>query len=124
MANVESLMDKLVEKMSDGREDQLQEVISMQKTLKTALLKKNFKEHPAMARLLMLLTKREQGYSLILANKEDLDDVKREGFFQRRKELRFILGFFNVEPAIAGIEAQLTYQLSDDINSGGDVTEA
>ena len=73
------------------------------------------KDHDAMKQLLSLLKKREEGYTLILANKEDLDQAKRQGFFERRKEVRFILSFFEVDKTLETIEAQLDYQLSEDV---------
>ena len=115
-------MDKLVERMSDGREDQLLEVEGMKKVLKNAMLKKNLKEHPALVQLLNILRKREQGFTLVLANKEDLADTKREGFFQRRKEVRFILSFFDsADRTIDGIDKQLDFQLSDDLSTDAEV---
>lgn len=116
MANIEEKMKKLEDKMSDGREDQLEEVISMKKSLKMALLKKNFADHPAMIQLLSLLRKREQSFSTLLQNKEDLNEEKRMAMFQRRKEVRFMLSFFDVDKTITGIEAQLDYQLSDELS--------
>lgn len=115
---IDAKMDKLIEKMSDGREDQLAEVLAMRKVIKNAQVKKNFKEHPAMKMLLDLLHKRDQAYTMILSNKEDLTDTQREGFFQRRKEVRFILSFFEVEKTIDSMEAQLDYQLGDEISTG------
>ena len=115
---IEAKMNKLVDKMSDGREDQLSEVVSMRKTLKSAMLKKDLRNHAAMQKLLELLRKREASFTMVLANKEDLDPVKREGFFQRRKELRFILSFFDsVDRTIDGIERQLDYQLSEELST-------
>lgn len=109
-------MDKLVDRLRDGREDSLAEVISLQKTLKAAMLKKNLKEHPALKQLLNVLKKREEAYTLILSNKEDLTEEKRMGMFERRKEVRFILSFFeSAEKTISGIEEQLDYQLSDEV---------
>ena len=113
---IEGKMDKLEEVMSDARQDQREEVIQMRKTLKSAMLKKNLKEHPALAQFLSVLRKREQGYTLILANKEDLTDVKRQGYFERRKEARFILSFFDsADRTIDGIDKALDYQLSDEV---------
>ena len=115
MADTEGKMQKLIEKIDDYRPDASSEIIAMQKTLKAAMLKKNFKDHPALVQLLSTLTKREQAYSLILQNKRDLTDVQRQGYFDRREEVRFILGFFNVESTIQSIESQLDYQLSGDV---------
>lgn len=115
-------IDKLVEKLDDYRPDQQAEVISMQKTLKAATLKKNFKDHPAMKMLIDLLRKRELGYTLVLANKEDLTEIKRQGYFDRRAEVRWILSFFDVDQTIENIEkridAELEYQLSERVESG------
>ena len=120
-ATLEVKIGKLQERMKGGREDQLAEVINMKKVLKTALLKKNLKEHPALGQLLALLRKREQAYSLILQNKKELTESERAGYFDRREELRFILSFFDsADKTISKIEEQLDYQLSDeveDINS-------
>lgn len=119
---LDSKLNKLVEKLDDYRPDQQAEVIALQKTLKLATLKKNFKEHPAMKMLMDLLRKREVGYTLVLANKEDLSDIKRQGYFDRRAELRWILSFFDVDQMIENIEkridAELEYQLSNEVNSG------
>ena len=109
-------MEKLVDKMRTGREDQLEEVIAMQKTLKNALLKKNLKQHPALLQLLGVLRKREQAYSLILTNKENLSQEERSGMFERRREVRFILSFFeSADKTIEGIRSQLEYQLGDEV---------
>lgn len=114
-------MDKLEEVMSDARQDQREEVVKMRKTLKGAMLKKNLKEHPALAQFLSLLRKREQGYTILLANKEDLTDVKRQGYFERRKEVRFILSFFDsADRTIESIDKALDYQLSDELSTGSD----
>lgn len=117
MANtVEVLMNKLVEKMSDGRPDQLAEVVSMQKSLKMAMLKKNFKDHPAMALFISTLQKRERAYGILLQNKRDLTELQRQAFFEKRDELRLILSFFNVESLIETVEKELNYQLSDEVS--------
>lgn len=123
MSNIEEKMSKLENKMADGREDQLAEVVAMKKSLKTALLKKNFADHPAMVQLLSLLRKREQSFSTLLQNKEDLIEEKRLAMFQRRKEVRFILSFFDIDKTIEGIEAQLDYQLSDELSPDGNSEE-
>ena len=118
MVNVgtEGKLDKLEEVMSDARQDQREEVVQMRKTFKSAMLKKNLKEHPALTRFLSLLRKREQGYTLILANKENLTDVARQGYFERRKEVRFILSFFDsADRTIESIDKKLDYQLSDEV---------
>lgn len=115
MADPQASMQKLVEKMSNGRPDQLAEVQAMQRSLKTAMLKKNFKEHPAMSLFIATLRKREQAYCLILQNKRDLTEVQRQAFFEKRDELRLILSFFKVESVIDTIEKELDYQLSDDV---------
>jgi hypothetical protein len=115
MDSIETKMEKLMEKVNDYRPDAAEEVMSMQKTLKAAMLKKNFKDHPALVQLLATLKKREEAYSIILQNKRDLTEAQREGYFQRRDEVRFILGFFDVEKTIESIESQLDYQLSSDV---------
>ena len=116
MSTIDVKMNKLVERMSDGREDQIAEVISMKKTLKGALLKKNLKEHPALVQLLSTLKKREEQYTMILANKEDLNETERQAIFARRKEVRFILSFFDsADKTIESMEKQLDYQLSDEV---------
>ena len=116
MSTIDVKMNKLVERMSDGREDQIAEVISMKKTLKGALLKKNLKEHPALVQLLSTLKKREEQYTMILANKEDLNETERQAIFARRKEVRFILSFFDsADKTIERMEKQLDYQLSDEV---------
>ena len=114
--SLEMKLDKLQERIKGGREDQITEVVSMRKTLKAALLKKNLKEHAAVAQLLALLHKREQAYSLILQNKRELTEVQRAGYFDRREELRFILSFFDsADKTISKIENSLDYQLSDEV---------
>lgn len=112
MSNVDVKMQKLVDKLDDYRPDQQAEVAAMQKALKTASLKKNFADHPAMQLLLETLRKREQGYSLVLSNKEDIDEVKRHAYFARRAEVRWILSFFDVGQAIESIERRLDEELS------------
>ena len=115
--DVEAKMNKLIDEMSDARQDQREEVVGMRKTLKAALLKKNLKEHPAIAQLLALLSKREGAYTQILSDKEDITELQRQGFIQRRKEVRFILSFFgSAERAIEGIDKKLDYFLSDEIS--------
>lgn len=115
-ADIESKINRLVESFKDGRPDAHAEIISIQKTLKVAMLKKNLKEHPALVQLLNVLKKREEGMTLVLANKEDLPHEERMALFQRRREIRFVISFFNVEPTIDSIEKTLDYQLSDEVN--------
>lgn len=114
-------MQKLVEKLDDYRPDQVEEIKAMQKSLKQASLKKNLANHPAMKLLLDTLRKREQGYNIILTNKEDLPDVKRQAYFARRAEVRFILSFFDTTSSMNGIEqrldAELEVQLSAEVPS-------
>lgn len=114
-SDLETKMNRLLERMDDGRPDQLEEVKAMQKTLKSAMLKKNLKEHPALQQLLSTLKKREESYTTLLANKEDLPQEKRDALYNRRKEIRFILSFFNVESVLASLESTLDYQLSDEV---------
>lgn len=117
--NVEAKMDKLVGKLDEYRPDQVPEIQAMQKSLKMASLKKNFKEHPAMKQLIDTLRKREKGYTLVLSDKEDLDEQKRQAYFARRAEVRWILSFFDVDQTIESIERRLDQeldeQLSDDV---------
>lgn len=113
--NIETKMTKLVEKVNDYRPDASQEIVAMQKSLKNAMLKKNLKEHPALAQLLATLKKREEAYSLVLQNKRDLSDVERRGYFDRREEVRFIISFFEVDKTLETLEKQLDYQLSEDV---------
>lgn len=112
-------MDKLVGKLDEYRPDQVPEIQAMQKSLKMASLKKNFKEHPAMKQLIDTLRKREKGYTLVLSDKEDLDEQKRQAYFARRAEVRWILSFFDVDQTIESIERRLDQeldeQLSDDV---------
>lgn len=114
-SDLETKMNRLLERMDDGRPDHLEEVKAMQKTLKSAMLKKNLKEHPALQQLLSTLKKREESYTTLLANKEDLPQEKRDALYNRRKEIRFILSFFNVESVLASLESTLDYQLSDEV---------
>jgi hypothetical protein len=109
-----SKLDKLAEKMEGARADQLEEVVRMRKTLKAAMLKKSLKEHPALTELLSLLRKRETSYSLLLSNKP-MDDRRTE-WFARRAEVRFIISFFEVDKTIEHIDAELDYQLSDEVD--------
>ncbi len=119
--NIENKMMKLSDKMQGGREDHIQEVQKMQKVLKNAMLKKNLKEHPALSQLLSLLRKREEGYAILLGNKEDLTEDQRKGYFERRKEIRFILSFFeNADRTIENMEKRIDYQLSDEIEEDVD----
>lgn len=114
-------MDKLIDKLKGGRPDHIEEVVSMQKTLKTAMLKKNLKEHPALQRLLAALRKRESSWTTILANKKDLTEGDRREYFAKREEDRFLISFFNVDTTIESIEKNIDYQLSDEIDmDGGD----
>lgn len=116
MSNIDAKMAKLLERMRDGREDQLAEVVAIKKTLKTALLKKNLKDHPALTQLLSTLKKREEQYTMLLANKEDITELERRAMFAQRREVRFIISFFDgSEKTIQNIENQLDYQLSDDV---------
>lgn len=114
--DIETKIKKLEDKMADGREDSLAEIVAMKKTLKNAMLKKNLKQHPALLQLLGVLRKREASYTTILANKEDMDEVTRQAYFQRRKEVRFMLSFFDsADKTIKGLNAELDYQLSDEV---------
>lgn len=117
-------MEKLVGKLDEYRPDQVPEIQAMQKSLKMASLKKNFKEHPAMQLLIDTLRKREKGYTLVLSDKEDLDEQKRQTYFARRAEVRWILSFFDVNQTIESIErrldAELDEQLSDVVNSSSE----
>lgn len=118
MDKLEAKLSQLSEKMEGGREDQIAEVVSIKKILKAAMLKKNLKEHPALNALLDVLRKREDGFTIVLANKEDLTTEQRLAYFNRRKEVRFILSFFDsADKTIESIEKMLDYQLSEDINS-------
>lgn len=116
MSSIEKKMNELVGRIEGGREDQVAEVLSMKRSLKTAMLKKNLKEHPTLLLLLSLLRKREQGYTLLLSNKEDLEEVKRRAIFEARRECRFMLSFFEVDKTIENIERELDYQLSEKVD--------
>ncbi len=120
MDGIEAKMQKLVETFDDARGDQRAEVQAMQKSLKQAMLKKDFKSHPAMQLMLATLQKREQAYTLVLANKQDLNELDRKRYFGKREEIRWVLSFFAVESTIENIDKQLDYQLSDAVDSGGD----
>jgi len=121
MSSIESKIDKLAEKLEGGREDQIVEVKTMRTIFKTAMLKKNLAENPAMSKLLYVLRKREASITSVLSNKEDLTGEQRIGFFNRRKELRFILSFFDsADKTIESLDKQLDYQLSDDIEEDVD----
>ncbi len=115
--SIEPKMEKLIAKLEDYRPDQAQEIVKMQKTLKAALLKKNFKQHPALLQLLDTLKKRDEAYTLVLSNKEDLTEVKRVAYFERRREVRFMLAFFGVEQLLDSMEKRLDYYLSDEVES-------
>ena len=116
MSNIDTKLDKLAEKMDGGRTDHLAEVEVMRKTFKDATLKKNLAKNPAMEKLLGLLKKRESSFTSILANKEDITEAQRSAFFNRRKEVRFILSFFeSADKTIESLEATLDYQLADDV---------
>lgn len=121
MSAVDTKMQKLVDKLDDYRPDQIAEVEAMQKSLKLASLKKNFKEHPAMQLMLASLKKKADGYTLVLANNADIDEMKRREYFARRDEVRFVLGMFDVDQTIESIEKrldeELNYQLSDSVDS-------
>lgn len=112
-------MDKLVEKLDEYRPDQVAEIQSMQKSLKTALLKKNIAQHPALQQLVDTLKKREKGYTLILSDKEDLSEVDRKAYWARRAEIRFMISFFDVDATIESIEtrldSELDHQLSEEV---------
>lgn len=116
---IETDMGKLIEKIDEYRPDQVPEIQAMQKSLKTAMLKKNFSEHPALSLLLSTLRKREKSYTLIISDKEDIDVVQRASYFARRAEVRFILSFFDVDSSIDTIErrvkAELEEALSEDV---------
>ena len=113
--SAEAKMTKLVEKMKGGREDQMQEVITMRDSLKKALLKKNLREHPALLQLLSMLKKREGSYSLLLANKPFEAVEKRAEWFACRAECRFFISFFEVDKTIESIDKSLDYYLSDEV---------
>ena len=104
-------MSKLVEQLDNYRPDQQSAVQAMQKALKTASLKKNLGDHPAFKLLLKTLRDRERQYSLILSNKEDLEEIKRHAYFARRGEVRWILSFFDVDQTIESIEKTLDEEL-------------
>lgn len=118
---IETRMKQLVDKLDDYRPDQQEEVIAMQKSLKTASLKKNLADHPSMKLMLDTLRKRENGYTLVLSNKEDLEEMKRHAYFARRAEVRWILSFFDVDQTIESIEkriqSELDGQLSDSVDN-------
>lgn len=111
MSNVDIKMSKLVEQLDNYRPDQQSAVQAMQKALKTASLKKNLGDHPAFKLLLKTLRDRERQYSLILSNKEDLEEIKRHAYFARRGEVRWILSFFDVDQTIESIEKTLDEEL-------------
>jgi hypothetical protein len=113
MSNVDIKMSKLVDKLDDYRPDTQAVVVAMQKALKTASLKKNLGNHPAFKLLLKTLRDRERQYSLVLSNKEDLDEIKRHAYFARRGEVRWILSFFDVEQTIESIEKTLDEELDE-----------
>lgn len=113
--SVEEKIELLQQKMAGGRTDHIAELDSMRKTLKKAMLKKNFAEHPAMTMMLEVLRKREASYTMIIDNKRELTEVERRGFFEKRDEVRFLLSFFNVDRTIESIEKELDYQLSGDV---------
>lgn len=119
MISTEAKMTKLVEKLDEYRPDMVGEVKAMQKSLKTALLKKNLSQHPALKLMLDTLRKREAGYSLVIDNKEDLPEDKRKMYFARRAEVRFILSFFDVAATLESIDSrldkELDMQLSDEV---------
>ena len=104
-------MGKLVERLDQYRPDAVPEILSMQKSLKTAQLKKNFVEHPAVKMFVDAMRNRDQQYTAVLSNKEDLDDAKRSAFFARRAEVRFVLAFFDVDATIQSIEQRLHQSL-------------
>lgn len=121
--SLEEKMSQLMQKVDDYRPDQQEEIVRMQKTIKTAMLKKNFKQHPALTELLSLLKKREESYSLILSNKEDLTETQRFGYIARRREVRWLISFFEVDKTLKTIEQTIDYQLSDEVkplSTGGD----
>ena len=119
MSNIDAKMNKLVDKLDDYRPDQQSEVQAMQKSLKTAMLKKNLKDHPSMKLLVDTLRKREASYSLVLSNKEDLSEVKRQAYFARRTEVRWILSFFDVDQTIESIEQRLDSELEQQLSTDG-----
>lgn len=119
--DLNSKIDKLAEKLEGGREDHLAEVASMRKTFKNASLKKALAQNPAMEKLIEMLRKRENSFTQVLANKEDLAEAQRMAFFQRRKEVRFILSFFeSADKTLESLDKALDYQLSDEIAEGVD----
>lgn len=124
MANIDIKMQKLVDKLDDYRPDQQTAVQAMQKALKTASLKKNLGEHPAFQLLLKTLKDRESQYSLVLSNKEDIEEIKRHAYFARRAEVRWILSFFDVDQTIESIERTLDEELDRLISDGGDNSQA
>ena len=118
---IETKLDKLADKLEGGREDHIEEVSAMRKTFKEAMLKKNLAENPAMEKLLALMKKRENSFTVLLSNKEDLTSDQRNAFFNRRKEVRFILSFFeSADKTLESMETQLDYQLSDEIGEDVD----
>lgn len=119
--NVEQKLDRLAEKLEGGREDSLQEVQTMRASLKEASMRKNLAKNPAMQKLIGFLRKRDASITMLLENKEELPDIERGKLFSRRKEVRFILSFFDAaDRALASISEQLDYQLSDEIKDGVD----
>lgn len=112
-------MNKLIEHLDEYRPDQVPEIQAIQKSLKMASLKKNFKEHPAMLLLIDTLRKREKGYTIVLSDKEDLSQEKRSAYFARRAEVRWILAFFDVDQTIESIERRLDTEL--DLQLSGSV---
>lgn len=119
--SLESSIDKLAEKLEGGREDHLAEVSSMRKIFKDASLRKKLMENPAMKKLIDMLKKRESSFTVVLSNKENLTTEQRNNFFSRRKEVRFILSFFeNADKTLESLEKIVAYQLSNDINDSVD----
>lgn len=121
--NTEKKIDLLITRLDGGRQDHLEEVLSMRKALKQAMLKKNFKEHPALKLMIDTLRKRNEAYSLVLSDKRELTEINRREYFARRDEVRWLLSFFEVDRTIETIEKRIDYQLSDDVEEGGDSDE-
>jgi len=110
--SLESKLNRLEEQLDGGRDDAVAEVQAMRGLFKDAKLRKALGAQPAFVKLLSFLRRREAAYTLVLANKEDLDATKRAALFERRKECRFVLSFFDsADKSIETLEKQVDFQL-------------
>jgi hypothetical protein len=121
MSSIPAKLDKLDQKITGGRQDAVDGVQAMRKVFKEASMRKSLAKNPAMSKLISIMRKREESITILLANKEEMSELERSNLFSRRKEVKYFLSFFDsADSALASMEKELDYQLSDDVREDVD----